>query len=106
MKALHMNLIQAIPCSRSGSAAAELVATLDEPPATRDAVRRLPKGLSWLQVRADRVGDVPASWLREAFGGRLLYTLGGDAGGPDRGERLIAAAAQNYDLVELDAERD
>jgi 3-dehydroquinate dehydratase / shikimate dehydrogenase len=101
-----MNLIRAIPCSRSGSATAAVVATLDEPPATRDAVRRLPKGLSWLQVRADRVGDVPASWLREAFGGRLLYTLGGDAGGPDRGERLIAAAAQGYDLVELDAERD
>src|SRR5262249_41431555 len=100
-----MNLIRAIPCSRSGSAAAELVATLDAPPATRDTVCRLPKGVSWLQVRADRVGDVPASWLREAFGGRLLYTLGGD-GGPDRGERLIAAAAQGYDLVELDAERD
>ena len=49
---------------------------------------------------------MPASWLREAFGCRLIYTLGGDAGGPDRGERLIAAAAQGYDLVELDAERD
>jgi 3-dehydroquinate dehydratase/shikimate dehydrogenase len=101
-----MNLIQAIPCSRSGSAAVALVATLDAPPATRDAVRRLPKGVSWLQVRADRVGDVPASWLREAFGSRLLYTLGDDAGGPDRGDRLIAAAAQGYDLVELDAQRD
>ena len=49
---------------------------------------------------------MPAAWLREVFGGRLLYTLGGDAEGPDRGERLIAAAAQGYDLVELDAERD
>ena len=107
-----MNLIRAIPCSRSGAAAAALVATLDAPPATKDAVRRLPKEVSWLQVRADRVGDVPASWLREAFGGRLLYTLGGGgrAGGDsvvlDRGERLVAAAAEGYDLVELDAQRD
>src|ERR1700733_5909265 len=101
-----MNLIQAIPSSRSGAAAAALVATLGAPPAMSDAVRRLPKGVSWLQVRADRVGDVPASWLRKAFGCRLLYMLGGDAGGPDRRERLIAAAAQGYDLVELDAQRD
>ena len=101
-----MNLIQALPCSRSGSAAAALVATLDKSPATTAAVHRLPEGVSWLQVRADLVGDVPAAWLREVFGGRLLYTLGGDAEGPDRGERLIAAAAQGYDLVELDAERD
>jgi 3-dehydroquinate dehydratase / shikimate dehydrogenase len=106
MKALHMNVSQAIPCSRSGPAAAALVATLDAPPATSETVSRLPKGVSWLQVRADRVGDVPGSWLREAFGGRLLYSLGGDAQGPDRRERLIAAAAQGYDLVELDAERD
>jgi 3-dehydroquinate dehydratase/shikimate dehydrogenase len=100
-----MNLMHTTSCSRTGSAAA-LVATLDVPPATRDAVRRLPTEVSCLQVRADRVGDVPASWLREAFGGRLLYTLGDDARGPERGERLIAAAAQGYDLVELDAQRD
>jgi 3-dehydroquinate dehydratase / shikimate dehydrogenase len=105
-RTIDMNLSQAIPCSRSGAAAVALVATLDAPPATGDAVRRLQQGVSWLQVRADRVGDVPASWLREAFGCRLLYTLGGDARGPDRRERLIAAAAQGYDLVELDAQRD
>ena len=64
--------------SRPGAASAALVATLDAPPATSDAVCRLPKGVSWLQVRADRVGDVPASWLRDVFGGRLLYTLEGD----------------------------
>ena len=76
-----MNLIQALPCSRSGpAAAAALVATLDESPATTDAVRRLPEGVSWLQVRADLVGDVPAAWLREEFGGQLLYTLGAASG--------------------------
>jgi 3-dehydroquinate dehydratase/shikimate dehydrogenase len=108
-----MNLIPSLPHSRSGPAvAAALVATLDELPVTSDAVRRHPKGVSWLQVRADLVGDVPAAWLREGFGGRLLYTLGGvgrtdgDIGGRDRRERLVAAAAEGYDLVELDAQRD
>ena len=104
-----MNLIQALPCSRSGSAtAAALVATLDGSPATTAAVQCLPEGVSWLQVRADLVGDVPAAWLRERFSGQLFYTLGGggDSAVLGRGERLVAAAAEGYDLVELDAQRD
>jgi 3-dehydroquinate dehydratase/shikimate dehydrogenase len=104
-----VNLIQAFPCSRSGSAAAAaLVATLDESPATTTAVYRLPEEVSWLRVRADLVGAVPAAWLRERFNGQLLYTLGdgGDGAEFSRGERLIAAAAEGYDLVELDAQRD
>jgi 3-dehydroquinate dehydratase/shikimate dehydrogenase len=108
-----VNLIHALSCSSSGSAAAAaLVATLDESPATMAAVHRLPEGVSWLQVRADLVGDVPAAWLRERFNGQLFYTLGGGgrAGGDsallDRGERLVAAASEGYDLVELDAQRD
>jgi 3-dehydroquinate dehydratase/shikimate dehydrogenase len=108
-----MNLIQALPCSRSGPAsAAALVATLDESAATTDAVHRLAEGVSWLQVRADLVGDVPVAWLREGFNGQLLYTLGdggragGDSAGLGRGERLVAAAAEGYDLIELDAQLD
>jgi 3-dehydroquinate dehydratase/shikimate dehydrogenase len=108
-----VNLIQALSCSRSGStAAAALVATLDESPATTTAVERLPEEVSWLQVRADLAGDVPAAWFRERFVGQLSYTLGGGgrAGGDSevlgRGERLVAAAAEGYDLVELDADRD
>jgi 3-dehydroquinate dehydratase/shikimate dehydrogenase len=108
-----VNLIQALPCSRSGSAAAAaLVATFDESLATTAALRRLEKGVSWLQVRADLVGDVPAAWLRERFSGQLCYTLGGAGRAGDlsavlgRGERLVAAASEGYDLVELDAQRD
>jgi 3-dehydroquinate dehydratase / shikimate dehydrogenase len=107
------NMLQATPCPRSGpAAAASLVATLDESRATTDAIRRIPGGVSWLQVRADLVGDVPAAWLRERFSGQLFYTLGGsgragvDSAVLGRGERLVAAAAEGYDLVELDAERD
>jgi len=110
-----MNLIQPRPCARSRSAVAvELVATLDEPPTAGVGVcRQLPEQVSWLRVRADLIGVIPSGWLRQGFGGRLLYTLGsrgrsgGDgAGGQDRRHRLIAAAAEGYDLVELDAERD
>jgi 3-dehydroquinate dehydratase/shikimate dehydrogenase len=108
-----VNLIQALPCSRFGSAAAAaLVATLDKSPETTAAVHRLPEADSWLQVRADLLGEVPAAWLRERFSGQLIYTLrGGGRAGSDsavlgRGERLVAAAADGYDLVELDAQHD
>jgi 3-dehydroquinate dehydratase / shikimate dehydrogenase len=51
---------------------------------------------------------VPAAWLRERFSGQLFYTLGagGNSAVLGRGERLVAAAAEGYDLVELDAEGD
>jgi 3-dehydroquinate dehydratase/shikimate dehydrogenase len=108
-----VNVIKDLRSSRFGSAAATaLVATLDEPPATAATLHRLPEEVSWLQVRADLVGDVPVAWLRERFSAQLCYTLGnsGQADGESaihgRGERLVAAAAEGYDLVELDAQRD
>jgi 3-dehydroquinate dehydratase/shikimate dehydrogenase len=103
-----MTLTQTLSCSRSGPAAAALVATLDESPATSDAVHRLVERVSWLQVRADLVGDLPADWLRGSFSGQLLYTLraGANSAGLGRDERLVAAASEGYDLVELDAQRD
>jgi 3-dehydroquinate dehydratase/shikimate dehydrogenase len=110
-----MNLTQSLPRRPVPPAAAvELVATLDAPPVAGDAVFRLmPKQASWLRVRADLVGDVPSIWLRQTFAGRLLYTLrspgranGNDSVVHERWRRLIAAAAEGYDLVELDAERD
>ena len=76
-------------------------------------LRRLPEGVSWLQVRADLIGEIPPGRLREEFGGRLLYALGsrggagvGESGGFDRRRRLIAAAEDGYDLIDLDDERD
>ncbi len=109
-----MKLLQPRQCVklRPGSAV-ELVATLDEPHAAGvEECRRLPDQVTWLRVRADLVGDLSPEWLRQEFGRRLLYSLGGhgraggdDAGGQDRRHRLIAAAA-GYDLVELDAEKD
>jgi 3-dehydroquinate dehydratase/shikimate dehydrogenase len=91
-----------------------LIATLDEfGPAVGGVLRGLPERVSWVQVRADCVGDIPPGWLREKFRGKLLYTLQshggkcpGDRDGLDRSRRLIAAAEDGYDLIELDGERD
>ena len=106
-----MNLLQPLPLCRASHAVADaLVATLDEPGAASGCVlSRLPDEVSWLQVRADRVGDVPPGWLRQVFGGKLLYTLrsgDGQADDLNRSRRLIAAASEGYDLIELDGERD
>jgi 3-dehydroquinate dehydratase/shikimate dehydrogenase len=77
-----------------------------------DELRSLPDEVEWLEVRADLVGDLDIQWLRRRFGGKLIYTLRSrDEGGNcedslrRRHERL-KAAAKDYDLVELEGERD
>jgi 3-dehydroquinate dehydratase / shikimate dehydrogenase len=110
-----MNRILARPCNRpSPDAAVALVATLDEPEAANDRLlRKLPDEVSWVQVRADRIGDIEPRRLRQDFLGKLCYSLGSAHGCGaskglvlDRSRRLIAAAADDYDLIELDGERD
>lgn len=66
-----------------------------------------------LEVRADRLGDVPVARLRDGFPGELLYTLRSRAEGGDgesdpatRRARLLAAAEAGYDMVDLEADRD
>jgi 3-dehydroquinate dehydratase/shikimate dehydrogenase len=98
----------------SPEATVALVATLDDATTVSASIlRKLPPEVSWLQVQADRIGNIPISWLRQHFGGKLLYTLGSGEGrsthngdGLNRSRRLIAAAADGYDLIELDGERD
>lgn len=91
--------------------AVALVATVTTPQCAAD-LERIPRAVSWLQIRSDLIGDVPADWLRAYFPGKLLYTLrthaaGGkfDRSGAERRLRLMAAA-KDYDLVELEAEAD
>lgn len=72
------------------NASATLVAVLDVPPASGEALREAARAAGWLEVRI----DADPEWLRAHFDGRLLYAAGGDA------ERLIAAA-RDYDFVEL-----
>ena len=65
-----------------------------------------------LEVRADLTGPTDAAALRAAFPGRLLFTLRSEteggaftAVGAERIERLVAAAS-DYDLIDLEFERD
>lgn len=92
---------------------ATLIATLTTPPSLNGAeLRALPQAVQCLEVRADAVGDIPVEWLRNHFHGRLLYSLrsGAEGGcGPDTsGQRQarLCRAAQQYDLVALEAARD
>jgi len=82
-----------------------LIATLFEPPSSDGAeLTALPDSVEWLEVRADRTGDIDPEWLRDHFKGRLLYSFRNE-GETDRYERL-KSAAQFYDRVELEVETD
>lgn len=88
-----------------------LVATISTPQAAME-ISKAPEAVSWLQLRADLAGDIPAEWLRTHFDGKLLYTFrSSTADGVvssselDRRQRLLAAA-KGYDLIELEADTD
>src|SRR2546425_12249250 len=87
-----------------------LVATLHDVP-HRAALDHLPGAVEWLEVRADQV-RLSVDWLRNQFDGRLLYSLrsraeGGNAEYSTTERRnFLLAAARNYDLIDLEAERD
>lgn len=91
-----------------------LVATLTEAPSDDvSEIRALPPDVGMLEVRGDLVGEIPSERLREAFPGRLLFTLRSrDEGGrfsgslEERWTLLAAAGEDGYDLVDLEGERD
>jgi 3-dehydroquinate dehydratase/shikimate dehydrogenase len=102
-----------VETSGSTTPRATLVASLAEPPSPDGGeVAGLDGRADWLEVRADRVGDLEPETLRARFGGRLLYTLrsraegGAQAGPREARRRRIAEAAARYDLVDLEADRD
>ncbi|WP_437327975.1 type I 3-dehydroquinate dehydratase [Sorangium sp. So ce381] len=90
-----------------------LIATLTRPPSrSGEELTALPARVRFVEVRADRVGSVDPGVLRRHFNGKLVYSLrsrreGGSFDGElaARHERLIAAA-ERYDRVDLEAERD
>jgi len=92
---------------------ATVVATLlTTPSPTGEELAALPAATEWLEVRADLVGDVSARWLREHFRGRLIYTLrsaaegGSFAGADEQRHRRLMDAAREYDLIDLEGDRD
>ena len=64
----------------------------------------LPDAVDWLEVRADRVGDIDPEWLRDHFKGRLLYAFRTGLA-LNRPERL-KTAMRFFDRVELEVETD
>jgi 3-dehydroquinate dehydratase/shikimate dehydrogenase len=60
--------------------------------------------VDWLEVRADRVGDIDPEWLRDHFKGRLVYSLG--TGDPLNRPQRLKTAARFYDRIELEATSD
>lgn len=89
------SFFQQIPMDR-----ATVVAVLDGLPSSADDLAALSRAADWLEVRADRIDDVDVSWLRAHFDGKLLYSLGSDCNVSRRAR--LAAAARDYDFVDLD----
>jgi 3-dehydroquinate dehydratase/shikimate dehydrogenase len=92
---------------------ATLIATLTMPPLPGgQELSTLPETVQWLEVRSDLLGDIDADWLRSRFRGRLLYSLrsraeGGDfEAAPGQRHDRLKRAAQSYDMIELEGERD
>src|SRR6185436_13427888 len=80
-----------------------LIATLFDPPSPDGAeLTALPDSVDWLEVRADRTGDIDPQWLRDHFKGRLLYSFRETL---NRSERL-KTAAEFFDQVELEIDTD
>jgi 3-dehydroquinate dehydratase/shikimate dehydrogenase len=91
---------------------ATIVATLTRLPAAGE-LAALPPAVDWLEVRADLTGELDAGALRQlAPGKRLLYTLrsaaekGAFGGGAAERRQRLRAAAESYDLVDLECDRD
>jgi 3-dehydroquinate dehydratase/shikimate dehydrogenase len=84
---------------------ASLIATLFDPPSPDGAeLTALPDAVDWLEVRADRVGDIDPEWLHDHFKGRLLYAFR-NGSSLNRHERL-KTAARFYDRIELEVGTD
>jgi 3-dehydroquinate dehydratase/shikimate dehydrogenase len=94
---------------RPGEAA--ISATVTDAPSAEE-LRRIGEMARYLEVRADLAGDLDPRALRERFDGRLVYSLrsaerGGEARDPaEVRRRRLLAAAERYDIVDLEHDRD
>lgn len=88
-----------------------LVAAISTPETALE-ISRVPEAVSWIQIRADLIDDIPIQWLRAHTGAKLLYTCRSTSAegkaygsGAERRQRLVTAA-KDYDLIELEAGAD
>ncbi|MGH9898530.1 MAG: type I 3-dehydroquinate dehydratase [Pyrinomonadaceae bacterium] len=91
-----------------------LVATINKAPSqSGKELSALTNSVTWLEVRADLVGDLDPDWLRSCVkGSNLIYTLRSRAhggifdGSMSERQRRLLVAANHYDLIELEANDD
>lgn len=90
-----------------------LIATLvAAPSATGAELEALTDEVTWLEVRADLVGDLDPDWLRNHFSGRLLYCLrslksgGAFSDSQEERHRRLEWGARYYDAVDLGGKGD
>jgi 3-dehydroquinate dehydratase/shikimate dehydrogenase len=90
-----------------------LIATLVVAPSASGAeLDAVPAEVTWLELRADLVGDLDPGWLRNHFRGRVLYCLRSrGAGGAfsdslEERHRRLEWAASCYDAVDLEVKSD
>lgn len=111
----HQSGVSAADASASSvpSAQATISVAVTTPSHLEPGALRTVDGLAGcLEVRADLVGDVEPSWLRRHFRGELLYNLGSRqrggafAGGDEERRTRLLAAAEKYDVVDLEDDRD
>src|SRR5919106_4108011 len=82
-----------------------LIATLLDPPSPDGTdLTALPDSVEWLEVRADRVGEIDPDWLRNYFRGRLLYSF--RTTDEDSRRKRLETAARFYDRIELQVDTD
>jgi 3-dehydroquinate dehydratase / shikimate dehydrogenase len=80
--------------------------------AALEELQALPSAVSTINLRADLAGDITPCHIRDFSARQLLYTLrseqhGGASREPDsERHRRLLAAAQGFDFIELDADRD
>jgi 3-dehydroquinate dehydratase/shikimate dehydrogenase len=88
-----------------------IVATLTAAP-TEERLVELSASADVLEVRADLVKGLDTEWLRSVFSGQLLYTLrsreegGRSESSGDRRHQRIVEASREFDLVDLEMQRD
>ena len=81
-----------------------IASLLDPPSADGTELTALPETVEWLEVRADRVGDIDPDWLRSHFRGRLLYSF--RTNDADARTNRLQNAARFYDRIELQIDTD